>query len=301
MALDKKGTRFALKVRTKRGPQLDGVLFCDTAEPADTVLVAITGIHGNFYSNPFYVTFGEALNSGGFDFVYGQTCDAFGQIETTDWRTGELKIIGSQTEDFADAVDDVGSYIDWAEHRGYKHIYLAGHSLGANKVIRYLSETHDPRVERFMLLSPANLTHMTSGTSEEQRALVREYMATGRAEEMLPFALMGWAPCVARTAHQWLFEPTLNNAHTEADGDFSQAERITHRGMLLVGTYDNFTKGDPAWFLENLNSHMPSAKDNELVFIERTGHTYQRKEQEVADVLLETVGRWRKEDEPCRS
>ncbi|ACV23564.1 Uncharacterised protein [Slackia heliotrinireducens] len=70
MALDKKGSRFALKVRTKRGPQLDGVLFCDTAEPADTVLIAITGIHGNFYSNRFYVTFGEALNSGGFDFVY---------------------------------------------------------------------------------------------------------------------------------------------------------------------------------------------------------------------------------------
>lgn len=154
-------------------------------------------------------------------------------------------VISSQTEDFGNAVEDVKAYVDWAERQGYAHVYLGGHSLGANKVIRYLSETHDPRVEKFILLSPANMTYMTSGTTERERAIVRDYMITGRAEELLPFTLMGWAPCVARTAHQWLFESTLNNAHTEPDRDFSQAERITHTGMLLVGTYDNFTKGDP--------------------------------------------------------
>ncbi|MBQ9003425.1 MAG: alpha/beta fold hydrolase [Eggerthellaceae bacterium] len=282
-----------LKVATERGPLLDGVLF-GAAGGSDTVVIAITGIHGNFYSNPFYVNFGETLNSGGIDFVYAQTCDAFGQIETEDWRTGERVVIGSQTEDFNDAVEDVKAYVDWAEQRVYERVYLGGHSLGANKVIRYLSQTHDPRVERFILLSPANMTYMTSGTTEREKQIVRDYMATGRAEEMLPFALMGWAPCVARTAHQWLFEPTLNNAHTEAHGDFSQAEAITHAGMLLVGTYDNFTEGDPAAFLENINAHMPTAAENELVFVERTGHTYQMKEQEVADVLLATVSRWRK-------
>ncbi|MBO7702756.1 MAG: alpha/beta fold hydrolase [Eggerthellaceae bacterium] len=282
-----------LKVPTERGPLLDGVLF-DAPEGSDAVVIAITGIHGNFYSNPFYVNFGETLNSGGIDFAYAQTCDAFGQIETQDWRTGGHVVIGSQTEDFNDAVEDVKAYVDWAEQQGYEHIYLGGHSLGANKVIRYLSQTRDPRVEKFILLSPANITYMTSGTTEREKAVVREYMATGRDEEMLPFALMGWAPCVARTAHQWLFEPILNNAHTEPDGDFSQAERITHAGMLLVGAYDNFTKGDPTAFLENINSHMPTADENELVFVERTGHTYQMKEQEVADVLLETVSQWRK-------
>lgn len=282
-----------LKVPTGRGPLLDGVLF-DAPGGSDTVVIAITGIHGNFYSNPFYVNFGETLNSGGIDFAYAQTCDAFGRIETEDWRTGERVTIGSQTEDFGDAVEDVGAYVDWAERRGYERIYLGGHSLGANKVIRYLSETHDARVEKFILLSPANVKHMTSGTTEREKQIVRDYMREGRAEEMLPFALMGWAPCVARTAHQWLFEPTLNNAHTEADGDFSQAEAVTHEGMLLVGTYDNFTKGDPVAFLENINAHMPTAERNELVFVERTGHTYQMKEQEVADVLLEAVSRWRK-------
>ena len=38
----------------------------------------------------------------------------------------------------------------------------------------------------------------------------------------------------------------------------------------------------------------PTADENELVFVERTGHNNQKKEQEVADVLLETVSQWRK-------
>ena len=46
-------------------------------------------------------------------------------------------------------------------------------------------------------------------------------------------------------------------------------------------------------YLENINSHMPTADENELVFVERTGHTYQMKEQEVADILLETATRWK--------
>lgn len=170
---------------------LDGVLFGAPGD-SDTVVIAITGIHGNFYSNPFYVNFGQTLNEGGIDFVYAQTCDAFGQIRTKDWRTGKQVIIGSQTEDFNDTVDDVGAYVNWASDQGYSHIYLGDHSLGANKVIRYLSETHDPRVERFILLSPANLTHMTSVTSEDEKQLVCDYMASGREEEMLPLALMGW-------------------------------------------------------------------------------------------------------------
>ena len=74
-----------LKVPTKRGVLLDGVLFDSKAVgegSADTVMIAITGIHGSFYSNPFYYNIGNTLNCGGIDFIYAQTNDAFGQIET---------------------------------------------------------------------------------------------------------------------------------------------------------------------------------------------------------------------------
>ncbi|MBQ9405327.1 MAG: alpha/beta hydrolase [Desulfovibrio sp.] len=280
-----------LNVPTQRGVLLNGVLFTETK--ADTVVVAITGIHGNFYSNPFYYNFGQTLNAGGVDFIYAQTNDAFGRIQTHNVKTGKEEVIGSWNENFDDTDDDVGAYVRYAFQAGYRHIILAGHSLGANKIIHYLAQTHDPKVEHFILLSPANITWLTSQVTEEEKDCVRRMVGRGQGQEMLPFPLLGWIDCVADTAWQWLFTDTLNNVHVEADKDFSQVARMTHSGALLIGTYDNFTYGDPAGFLRTINSHMPTAQDNTLIFIQKTGHTYQQKEQEVADHILRLVQQWR--------
>lgn len=84
---------FRLNVPTKRGSVLNGVLFrLEEKRSAYTVMIAITGIHGNFYSNPFYYNIGDTLNSGNIDFVYAQTNDAFGQIETVNVNTGKRSL-----------------------------------------------------------------------------------------------------------------------------------------------------------------------------------------------------------------
>ena len=53
----------------------------------------------------------------------------------------------------------------------------------------------------------------------------------------------------------------------------------TERGVLLDGVV--------------FDAPTASGAQNELVFIERTGHTYQMEEQEVVDTLREMVTRWR--------
>ena len=282
-----------LKIGTKRGTLLDGVLF-GTGGKADTVLISITSIHGNFYSNPFYYNIGNTLTTGDIDFIYAQTNDAFGAIRNQNVRTRREEIIGSWNERFALTDEDVAAYLDFVERQGYKHIILAGHSLGANKVIYYLSRHHDSRVEHFLLLSPANLDYMTGDVTPQQRETIRQLYDRGDADKMLPFLLMGWVECTVGTAYDWTWSGLLNNVHTSADGDFSQVEQITHTGALLIGTYDNFTDGDPSGFLRNINSHMPTADLNRLLFIERTGHTYQQKQQELTDKILQTILYWRK-------
>lgn len=284
---------FQINVPTKRGSVLNGVLFREEERRnADTVMIAITGIHGNFYSNPFYYNVGETLNGGGFDFIYAQTNDAFGEIETVNVNTGKDELIGSWNERFSYTDEDIDAYLTFAESEGYRHIILAGHSLGANKVIYYLSRNKDPRVEHFFLLSPANLTHMMSNVTAREKEAIKAQVEGGHGEKMLPFPFMGWVRCTANTAYDWQFSGLLNNVHTGKDGDFSQAERIAHTGALLVGTYDNFTDGDPADFLRNLNDHMPRAAENALIFIEKTGHTYQNKHQELADRILHQLQTW---------
>lgn len=273
-----------LNVETRRGTVLNGVLF--PAKKADTVVIAITGIHGNFYSNPFYYNIGDTLSAHGIDFIYAQTNDAFGEIETYNAKTGAKEIIGSWNERFSYTEEDIDAYLDYAA-KNYRHVILAGHSLGANKVIYYLSRNHDTkRVEHFIFMSPANLAHMMSGVSDGEKDFIEKLVRYGQGAKILPFYFMGWVVCTANTAHDWL-SGILDNTN-----NFSQLEQITHNGAMIIGTYDNFTDGDPVGFLKSINSHMPTAQANKMIFIERTGHTYQQKHDEIAKIILDLAEGW---------
>ena len=267
-----------LFAETERGSILNGVLFSD--KKSDTVLIAITGIHGNFYSNPFYFNIGETLCKNGIDFIYAQTNDAFGEIETFNVKTQEKEIIGSHNERFFYTEEDIFAYLNFAE-KNYKNIFLAGHSLGANKVIYFLSKNPDANIKKFLLLSPANLSYMMSGVTDYEKKIIKKYVEYWQGEKILPFEFMGWVVCTANTAADWL-SGILDNTTQ----NFTQVEKINHSGALVIGTYDNFTRGDPKNFLENINKHFREPEKNELIFIEKTGHTYQQKEQEIADIIL---------------
>ena len=284
-----------IQVETKRGVLLNGVLFNET-KSSDTVLIAITGIHGNFYSNPFYYNIGYTLNKGNIDFIYAQTNDAFGAEKVMNVKTKKLEIIGSCNEDFNYTDEDIEAYLNFAEKKNYKHIYLSGHSLGANKIIYYLSRNHDKRVEKYLLLSPANITHLLKVVTDEEKYIIQNYIKNGKENEIIPFELLGWIQCTAKTAYNWVFNNILNNVHVEKNGDFSQINEINHKGAMLIGTYDRFTYGDPSGFLKNINNHTKYPKENKLIFIEKTGHTYQKKQQEVADIILKLIKEWREEN-----
>ena len=193
----------SLEIATKRGSILDGVLFCKTKNP-DSVLIAITGILGNFYSNPFYYNFGYTLNKGNIDFIYAQTCDAFGQIKKKNIKTGKDELIGSYNEDFNNTDEDIEAYINFAEKQKYKNIYLAGHSLGANKVIYYLFRNNNKRINKYILLSPANITHLLNGVTNEEKNIIKNYKKEGKNKEIIPFYLFGWIECISKTAYDWV-------------------------------------------------------------------------------------------------
>lgn len=277
-------------VSTRTGTSLGGVLF--SKNNSKWLVIAITGVHGNFYSNPFYYNIGDTLANNGIDFLYAPTRDAYGQIESKNQLTQKKEILGSWNEDFNRGDDDIEAYINFAQQKGYQHIILAGHSLGSNKVIHYLANNDDKRIDDFILLSPANLGHLTSVVSDPQKAVINQQLRTGLGQAMLPFDLLGWLPCTADTAYQWLYSDILDNVHDKKNADFSQVERISKHGALFIVTLDCFTKGNPVKFLKNINDHMASSEYNQLIFIEGTGHTYQEKEQELADKILEVVTNW---------
>ncbi len=290
--------RIPIPIPTERGTVLPGTLFREGNERmAETCVIAITGIHGNFWSNPFYYNFGDTLAAAGVDFVYAETSDAQGQIEVDNALTGGREVIGSFNEDFAHIDQDVDAYVRWAREEGYSRVMLAGHSLGANKVVHYLSTHHDPFVEHFVLLSPANMDFLMGQVDSRQREIIDWAVEEGQGDRMLPFALFGWAPMLAQTAWQWVHANPLDNVHLDAGRDFTQVERVTQSGALFIGAFDAFALGDPVQLVEETSRHFPRSDENLIVIIPRTGHTYQGREQYTADALRDVVIGWEVERE----
>lgn len=290
--------RQLIKAQTRRGVQLDGVLFSTGGE--QSVVIAITGIHGNFFSNPMYYTLGDTLSENGIAFIYAQTNDAFNRMEALNTKTGHTEIIGSYNECFDDICDDISAYVGAAAKAGYRHIFLAGHSLGANKVIHYLANARETPVEHYILVSPANMEFMLANVTQQERAIIRDYVEYGRGGEMLPFPFMGWAPMLAVTAWQWLCKNPLDNVHSDPKGGFSEVGRIRQSGALIIGTYDRFSYGEPRAFIELINAHTQAPEKNEVIFVEGTGHIYSQREQVLADIVLRLARKWQAEGSPRR-
>ena len=285
--------RIPIPVPTERGTVLPGTLFREEHErAAETCVIVITGIHGNFWSNPFYYDFGDTLAAAGVDFVYAETSDAQGKVAVDNVVTGGKELIGSFNEDFAHIDEDVGAYVEWARAEGYTRVVLAGHSLGVNKVIHYLSMHHDPFAEHFVLLSPANMDFLMNQVDARQREAIDWAVDDGQGDRMLPFALFGWAPMLASTAWQWVHANPLDNVHLDGSRDFSQVERVEQAGALFIGTYDAFALGDPVALVEETSRHFRRAAENRIVIIPETGHTYQGKERYTAEVLRDVVLEW---------
>lgn len=192
--------RTLIQPQTRRGILLDGVLFANGGEK--TAVIAITGIHGNFYSNPMYYNIGDTLSENGITFIYAQTNDAFNQMETLNATTCKTEIIGSYNECFDDICDDINAYVNFAKEKGYTNIILAGHSLGANKVIHYLANAPETPVKHFILVSPANMRYMLENVTADEKRIIKYFVDNGMDDRMLPFPFMGWAPMIAKTAWQ---------------------------------------------------------------------------------------------------
>ena len=282
-----------IEIPTKRGIKLEGILYQETINPL-SILIIISGIHAKDEKNPFYDYIGNTLNKkGNIDFICAHTCDAIKKTTQINFITGKKETFGSFNEDFNNIEDDIESYINYVEKNyNYKNLYLGGHSVGANKIIYYLSKNHDSRIEKYILMSPANIIKLLEKNTKEELELIKKYKEQKKDNEILPFLLFGWYQCNVKSAYDWVYNNKIDNIHYEKDADFSQIYNIIHSGGMIIGTFDRLACGDPKGFLENINNHTKNKDKNKLLFIEKTGHVYQKKDQEIADALLNLIIEW---------
>ncbi|WP_295730495.1 DUF1749 domain-containing protein [uncultured Limosilactobacillus sp.] len=280
----------ALDVVTSAGTTLKGNIF--KSPGAKTVVIVITGVEGNIHNNPFYTIIGKRLAQQNVDFIVAHTRDAFNKVTAFNKRTGAKEVYGAYDEDFRRSDEDVAAYLDYARKMGYQHIVLGGQSFGANKVIHYLANHQESAVDRFLLMSPVDLKVLRKCVTNRQRQLINEQLASGKEKQILPFRLFRWLTSTAGNAQRWLTDDTLNNVHSDQNGDYTQLANVNYTGVLLIGTYDRFAGNSPKNYLENINDHLPYSTDNKLIYIQNAGHIYRHQEDKVAQVIENLLQQW---------
>ena len=284
-----------LCVVTDRGNLLNGSLFEDGN--TDTVLICVTGLHGNSFTNPFLRDMGRRLAKSGINFILAESSDAHPLIESYNIITQKVDRLGSGTSRLKNCIDDIGSYISKAESMGYKHIYLAGHCLGSSKVIHYLASTRDPRIERFILFNPGDHGQFMAEVSEDEKRTVLKLMQEGRGDEMLPFALMGWFHCSVATAYDYVCdECIIYNCSADKEAPRDDLKKLNYRGLFVIGECDVYPVNGPLEYIKHINSETPYRESNDLLVIPGADHIFKDKGEALADAILPVIQRWIKED-----
>ncbi|HVU75865.1 MAG TPA: DUF1749 domain-containing protein, partial [Candidatus Paceibacterota bacterium] len=110
---------------------------------------------------------------------------------------------GTAHEVFTDCVDDIDGAIAAAKKAGARHIFLAGHSTGCQKVAYWASKRKDARVRGLVFFGPLSdysgaLQSKGAAWMSRGAAHARKRVGAGKAHELMPPALSEWFACDAQ-------------------------------------------------------------------------------------------------------
>ncbi len=138
------------RLSTRDGVWLDGAI----AEPPRSRRIALVWVHGlgSVFSSgqPMMRALSARANRAGIGYFKFNT-------RGHDIVAGRgRRLAGAAFERFADCLVDVRAAVDFVRRRGYRHVVLAGHSTGANKVLYYAAKGRDRRIDGLLLLGPVS-------------------------------------------------------------------------------------------------------------------------------------------------
>jgi pimeloyl-ACP methyl ester carboxylesterase len=270
--------------------------------PAETTLLHVHGLAGNFYENRFVDHVARACASCGINFV---TFNTRGHEYVSDFicqapdGTMASRQIGGAFEIFEDCVKDINAWIDFLKTRGTKRIILQGHSHGAIKATYYLSQVADPAISDpaiggLVLLSPSDdfgLQRYRMGKRfDEIVDIAGKMVAEGRGNEFMSLdyfhyliSAMTYLDTFRPDSRLKIFNISMTDTHT-----FPEIESVRLPVLVIVGSVEEAFIGRPDEFIVDLKRRFKSTKDFTGHVIKEAPHNYLGYEAEVG----QRIGEW---------
>ncbi|MCL6646860.1 MAG: alpha/beta hydrolase [Chloroflexi bacterium] len=241
----------------------------------------LPGIGGSFYSQvqgPFASAFADAgypvltLSTRGHDLAWVNRPNG--------------KLYGSAAEVIHEASWDIRAALAELERRGFRHVGLLGHSMGAIKGSYFLAQGGDPRVVAFAQVSGPRIGRSRWEASPQRETLAREVQraqelsAAGRAEELLLFeSLQGRSYFTPRAFLD-------RNADDRYD-TLALAGGITVPTIFLRGSAER--ELIPDGLLEAFQAAAIQAQPSAIATIEGADHFYTGKAAEAIAAILDFI------------
>ncbi len=179
-----------ITITSRDGMTLDGI-FCEPAAgvspegPVDAMLL-IHGSGGSFYRVATKAMAEDLRNR-------GYACLAINtKGHDTVWSPqGSGEYYGNALEILDNSRHDLAAGVDYLREKGYRHIGLLGHSMGAVKVGYYAATEEDDRIATVIPISPVRLSYsyyMESEDAEEFQGIIQradQMEAEDRAQELM--------------------------------------------------------------------------------------------------------------------
>jgi pimeloyl-ACP methyl ester carboxylesterase len=258
-----------LALQTTDGVRLDAVLREPYPARAEGGVVMVHGYGGNFYSG-IMAFLPEALSRRGFATL---------ALNMRDHDLGPKKNL------FEENLPDIVAGVNRMARHGYEALFLYGHSMGTNRVLFYLAETQDPRIDGVILTGPpGNLFQWnvrTFGLEAATEVLRRaqELKAKGKGDTWM---LINLGP-LGKTLYTANHVVSLRGPQTLSD-PFMNVARLAKPVLVVHGLADRLA--DPQVADQLKNNARPGSSVT-VMKIAGADHLFREHEKELEEIITQ--------------
>lgn len=283
------------RIKTRDGIELDGV-FAEPKRKSGKALIFVHGLGGNFYGgHQNMLTLADFCYRNGIAFVSFNTRghDVVSRFYKKRGETKKRMLGGAGFERFEHCVYDIDACIKFVRSQGYKKVFLAGHSTGANKVLYHLYKTKDRRVAGLALLGPLSdvvgqmkeLGRRFNAVLEKVKKFSKHHM-----DEFVPSDIS--SKIITARRYLSLYTPGSREdvfQYYNPKGKFKELKSIKVPVFVIVGEKDEYLDRKAEELVQVFENNADSTKDFRSAVIRNAGHGFAKRETILARIITDWI------------
>lgn len=287
------------RIVTKDGFEFDGIVREPTRR-SGKALVWVHGLTSTFYNGHRRIRELSALcekNGIAFASFNNRGHDIVTPLHKRDRRRrkGYKRALGGAgIERFEDCVFDIDAVIAFLKRKGYRDIFLTGHSTGANKVLYYVFKTQNRNIRGLGLLAPlsdiAAEKKIMGKEFEKTLAKVKEFARRSGRKKLVPQTITYQIISAERYLSLYSSgsrEDVFPYYNTRAK--FKELRSIMKPILVVVGENDEHLDMSAEKLVKIFRKHAVSTNAFSGKIIKGASHNFTNKEAQLAKVIINWI------------